>query len=178
MRVRPSSTIRVQNNTYSVSSRLIGEQVDVRLHAEHLEVWYAQRCVDQLPRLRGRGHHRIEYRHIIDWLVRKPGAFANYRYRDDLFPTSRFRMAYDSIGERSDRPVREYLQILELAAKQGEASVDGAIASAFDRDEPITFKGIKDKVLACDAVPFLYEVQVTQVELSQYDALFCTMEVA
>jgi hypothetical protein len=45
--------------------------------------------------LRGRRKHRVDYRHIIDWLVRKPGAFENYRYRDELFPTSRFRMAFD-----------------------------------------------------------------------------------
>jgi hypothetical protein len=30
--------------------------------------------------LRGRGKHRVDYRHIIDWLVRKPGAFENYRF--------------------------------------------------------------------------------------------------
>ncbi len=95
--VGPSSTIRVQNNTYSVHSRLIGEQIEIRLYVEHLEVWYAQRRIDTLPRLRGEGKHRIDYRHIMDWLVRKPGAFENYRYRDDLFPTSRFRMAYDAL---------------------------------------------------------------------------------
>jgi len=64
-------------------------------------VWYAQRLIERLPRLRGRGKHRVHYRHIIDWLVRKPGAFENYRYREDLFPNSRFRMAYD--GERQDQ---------------------------------------------------------------------------
>jgi hypothetical protein len=46
------------------------------------------------PGQRGRTNYRIGYYHIIDWLVRKPGAFANYRYREHLFPSSRFRMAY------------------------------------------------------------------------------------
>jgi hypothetical protein len=27
------------------------------------------------------GKHRIDYRHVIEWLVRKPGGFENYRYR-------------------------------------------------------------------------------------------------
>ena len=97
--MRQGSTIRVNNNTYSVDSRLIGEKVQVRVFAEQLEVWYAQRQVETLPRLRGQGKHRIQYRHIIDWLVRKPGAFDNYRYRDDLFPTSRFRIAYDALKQ-------------------------------------------------------------------------------
>ena len=48
-----------------------------------------------MPRLVGIGKHAINYRHVIDSLVRKPGAFENYQYREDMFPTSHFRMAYD-----------------------------------------------------------------------------------
>ena len=99
VRVRSGSTIHVDRNTYSVDSRLIGERVDVRLYAEELEVWFAGRMMERIPHLRGQGKHRINYRHVIDWLVRKPGAFENYRYREDLFPTSRFRMAYDALRE-------------------------------------------------------------------------------
>ena len=80
-KVRNSSTIRVKHNTYSVPSRLIGEEVTVRVFAEHLEIWYAQRCTERLPRLHGKNKHRINYRHVIDSLVRKPGAFENYQWR-------------------------------------------------------------------------------------------------
>jgi len=61
--------------------------------------------------------------HIIDWLVRKPGAFENYRYRDELFPTSRFRMVFDVLQEKLGGPKgsKEYLKILELAAKEVKA---------------------------------------------------------
>jgi hypothetical protein len=119
VRVDSGSTIHVGNNVYSVASRLIGERVEARLYAEHIEVWYAGRLLERLPRLRGRGKHRIVYRHIIDWLVRKPGAFAAYRYRNDLFPSSRFRLAYDLLCARTpERAAKEYLQILYLAARQ------------------------------------------------------------
>ena len=97
VRVSPFSTIRVSDNIYSVHSRLIGERVPIRLYADHLDVYYAQRHLERIPRLRGKGGHYIQYRHIIDSLVRKPGAFANYRYRNDLFPTTRFRVAYDTL---------------------------------------------------------------------------------
>ena len=73
-RVDSGSLIHVERNVYSVPSRLIGERVDIRLYVEHLEVWYAQQLVERLPRLRGRDKDHINYRHIIDWLVRKPGA--------------------------------------------------------------------------------------------------------
>ena len=62
-----------------MDSRLVGETV--KLYTETPEVWYAQRCVESIPRMRGEGKHRINYRHISDWLVRKPGAFEHYRCR-------------------------------------------------------------------------------------------------
>jgi hypothetical protein len=99
VRVNSGSLIQVDRNTYSVDSRLIGEQVDVRLYADELVLWYGQREVDRLPRLRGRQKSLINYRHVIDWLVRKPGAFENYRYQSSLFPTSRFRIAYLCKGQ-------------------------------------------------------------------------------
>ena len=79
VRVDRGSLIHVDHNTYSVPSRLMGERVEVRLYVEHVEVWYAQQEMERFPRLRGRKKHAINYRHIIDWLVRKPGAFENYR---------------------------------------------------------------------------------------------------
>ena len=100
-RVTQGSTIRINYNTYSVPSRLIGEKVDVHIKVECLEVWHGTVLVERLPRLRGRNKHEINYRHVIDWLVRKPGAFAGYRYQDAMFPTSRFRRTYDALLERS-----------------------------------------------------------------------------
>src|SRR5206468_1201041 len=91
--------VTVHRNCYAVHSRLIGEMVEARVLPDTVEIWYADRKVEELPRLRGRGKHWIDYRHIIDWLVRKPGAFENYRYRSDLFPTSWFRLAYDALRE-------------------------------------------------------------------------------
>ena len=116
-----ASTIRVRLNTYSVHSRLIGEVVDVRLYAEHLDIYYNRVFVERLERLHGRGGHRINYRHIIDWLVRKPGAFANYRYQADLFPHSNFRIAYDMLREQCpEKADREYVMLLGCAARESE----------------------------------------------------------
>ena len=120
VRVGPSSTIRVNHNVYSVDSRLIGEKIDVRLHVEHLEVWYAQQRIETIPRLRGEGKDRIQYRHIIDWLVRKPGAFENYRYRDALFPTHRFRMAYDWLRKTSSFSIGKRISGYFTSGSQGE----------------------------------------------------------
>ena len=85
VRVDSGSLIHVERNSYSVNSRLIGERVEARLYLDHVEVWFGQRKVEDLPRLRGRGKHRIDYRHIIEWLLRKPGAFENYGYQRVCF---------------------------------------------------------------------------------------------
>jgi hypothetical protein len=127
-RVGPSSTVYLLNNVYSLPSRLIGEQVRARIGAETIDVYFGTTLVAQLDRLRGRRQHKIDYRHIIDWLVRKPGAFVGYRYRADLFPSSRFRMAYDALVAKAPASAdREYLKIVYLAAKRSQAGVEAAI---------------------------------------------------
>jgi hypothetical protein len=178
VRVHPGSIIHVDRNIYSVHSRLIGERVDVRLDADHLEVWFAGRFVEQLPRLRGQRKHLINYRHVIDWLVRKPGAFENYQYREDLFPTSRFRMAYDALRETTPgRASREYLRILELAARENESLVDDALRTLLDADQPITAQGVEDWLERREPARLAMEVQVDTIELSSFDVLFRHKEV-
>ena len=164
--------IRVQYNVYSVHSRLRGEQVEVRLGAESLEVWYAQRRVEVMPRLRGERKHRIEYRHIIDWLVKKPGAFENYRYRDDLYPTSRFRVASDALKRsRGPRGTREYLGILQLAAQESEVGVDDALRHLIDRGEPISIAAVAAFLSSDDPPSTPTAVTIADVNLASYDAL-------
>ena len=81
----------------------------------------ASELVERLPRLQHKGQAHIDYRHVIWTLVRKPGAFARYRWREELFPSLVFRRAYDALrsrlGERADA---EYVRILHLAASRGE----------------------------------------------------------
>ena len=173
--VGPSSTVRVLNNTYSVPSRLIDETVEVRVDVEHLEVWYAQQCVERLPRLRGQYQHRIHYRHVIDWLVRKPGAFAHYRYREDLFPTSRFRMAYDALRrERPESPReadREYLALLLLAAQESEQGVDDALRLLLSGPAPLRSEAVQELLRSGRALPPATDVEIAPIDLTSYDAL-------
>lgn len=172
VRVDTGSTIHVGNNTYSVASRLIGEWVEARLYADHIEVWYAQQRVERLPRLRGRGKHRIDYRHIIDWLVRKPGAFANYCYRDDLFPSSRFRLVYDRLLEQQpERAAKEYLGILYLAARESETGVEIILEQLLRTGGPWSAAAVEQAVQRSDKALSVTEVVVAPVDLAQYDAL-------
>jgi hypothetical protein len=172
VRVDSGSLIYVDRNTYSVPSRLIGEQVEVRLTMDRLEVWYGQRKMVEMPRLRGRRKHRVDYRHIIDWLVRKPGAFENYRYRDELFPTSRFRMVFDVLEEQCGlRAHKEYLRILEMAAKVSEDGVDQALRVLLNQpEEQITARRLEE-MLCAEEYAGVHDVEVAAVDLRVFDQL-------
>jgi hypothetical protein len=116
-------------NGYSVPSGLKGKRVNVRVYEWEIEVWYANQCVESLPRLTGAQRYHINYRHVIDSLLRKPGGFRNYRYRDDLFPQQVFRQAWETLEARL--PPRKadliYLRILKQAALGLETDVAQAL---------------------------------------------------
>lgn len=172
VRVSPNSTIRVKKGIYSVHSRLIGEWVKVRLYMDHLEVRYAQKCIEKIPRLRGEGKFRINYRHIIDSLVRKPGAFANYRYRDELFPTSHFRIAYDILKEQLPaRADKEYLKILHMAARNGETEIERALWHFSNTDGAISFSNIKQHLEDSSNLEIKTDPVIEDVDLNIFDTL-------
>lgn len=170
-RVGVGSTISVDRNVYSVPSRLIGEMVEARLDMDTVEVWYAQRLIARMPRLRGRNRHHINYRHIISWLVRKPGAFAQYKYRTELFPTSYFRMAYDLLCRGGDVCAdKTYLRILELAL-DNESAVDQVLAYVIGQSLPITFEMVEALVRDATALEAPVALTVPPVSLAAYDIL-------
>jgi hypothetical protein len=177
VRVETGSTVRVEGNVYSVPSRLIGAWVEARLYAERVEVFYAQKRVEELPRLRGRHKHRIDYRHVIDWLVRKPGAFADYRYRADLFPSSRFRLAYDLLLEQPPaRAAKEYLRILYLAARESEAGVAVALSGLLEAGGRLDADLVQERLRQQGPTRPATDVRVAPVDLAVYDALLDAKE--
>lgn len=144
--VSRGSTIQVLRNTYSVPSRLIGVRVLVRVRAETLEVYHGTAHLLTIPRLLGERQHRIDYRHLSASLVRKPGAFAQYRYRDDLFPTLVFRRAYDALVQAvPHRADRDYVRLLHLAAGTSEAAVEAVLAEALIQRTTPTFDLVRDR---------------------------------
>lgn len=168
--VRSWSTVHVGKRTYSVVSRLIGHRVQLRIHPTEVEVYYQEKLVEAFPRLRGEQLVRIDYRHVIWSLVRKPGAFARYRYREEMFPSLVFRRAHDALrswyGERADV---EYVRILHLAASTREAEVDAALAQCLGGGARFDYAGVKGRVRPeKPAIPVL---EIGRPDLAAYDAL-------
>ena len=169
-RVRKWSTIRVGGRVYSVPSRLIGHTVEARQHPSTVEVLYGGRVLCTMPRLRGSAEHRIDYRHIIGSLVRKPGAFARYRFREELFPSLVFRAAYDALGRtHGERADVEYVRLLHLAATTSERRVEATLRAKLDAGDPCDYAGVQ--ALVRPPVPTIPVVHVPRPDLAQYDAL-------
>ena len=125
-----------------------------------------------MERLLGKNGHRINYRHVIWSLVRKPGAFRRYKYREDLFPSFIFRRTYDYLSEHfssSRQADIEYLRILHLAASTMESEVEMVLDMLLDQGTV----PIKDTVksLLTHEKPKIPELHIPQVDLNEYDAL-------
>jgi len=166
-RVSKWSIIRIAQKTYTVPARLKGLEVEVRQYADHLEVYYKGQLVEKMERLHGGQDAKI-----IRSLVRKPGAFARYRFREHLFPTQTFRLAYEALcrrqeGERADV---EYVRILHLAATTMESEVDRALSLLLETGQSFDYLKVRD--LAAPVVPEVPQLTSLGVpDLRVYDAL-------
>jgi len=170
VRVGRTGLIRVQANSYSVPSGLKGKLVTVRLYEWHLEVWYANQLIERMPRLTGNNKTQVQYRHLIDTLLRKPGGFRKYRYREALFPRGVFRQAWEALNRRYSprRADIAYLHILNLAAKGMESDVAAVLAGLLAGDEPWDDCTVAERV---QPSPILPAMQEERVDLSAYDRL-------
>ncbi len=175
--VSRGSTIQSSKKVYSVPSRLIGETVRVRRYDEIVEVYYGGQLQAVMPRVPESKKHFINYRHIIEWLVRKPGAFAQYRFREDLFPSVTFRRAYDQLCKSCSPRIadQEYLRILRQAARTMESEVERVLTELEQRGLVPRWHFVQEFwPTASESVP---ELQPLTVTLREYDALLQAGEV-
>jgi hypothetical protein len=103
--------------------------------------------------------------------VRKPGAFAAYRYRDDLFPTTTFRLASDRLASRGvERADRDYVRILHLAASTSASAVSTALALLLEASALPCFDAVRDLVHLPHSTEVL-ALSAPHLDLSPYDNL-------
>jgi hypothetical protein len=120
-----SSTICVRCILYTVPSRLIGTRLRIHLYQDRLECFVGSQAVVELPRVYAnaksgkRRAHAINYRHVIDSLYKKPGAFAHCQYRDELLPNEEWRSLWQQMLQQHDLQSAGKLMVnaLYLAAK-------------------------------------------------------------
>jgi len=168
--VNPMSMIAVLGCVYSVPSRLIGFGVFIDIYPDRLEVRYGKGIVETMARLQQVKGASINYRHVIGYLLRKPGAFAHYQYREHLFPRVIFRKAYDALLEHSPaRGHKDYLKVLHLAAITSESEVSTALEVLLEAGQPPLLDALKMLLdLPLNKIPI---VRIDAPALSAYDKL-------
>lgn len=103
VRVTCHSTITVRCILYTVPSQLIGHRLTVHIYHDRLIGFLAHQPVVELPRFfvaasSGKRRARcVNYRHIIDSLRRKPRAFLQCQWRDDLLPNDNYRRIWQQL---------------------------------------------------------------------------------
>ena len=168
-RVSSHSTIRVKQVSYSVPARFIGRRLRARVSEQRVDVYHGAELVAELVRARDR-RAVIDYRHLIQALLRKPGALARYRHREELFPDATYRAAHDQlVRDHGQRPGElEYLRLLKLTAELGVAAVAGRLRELVGAGTPPW----RTESLRQCLCPSLVVTQVAAVvDLTVYDAL-------
>lgn len=171
-KVSRAATIFVLKQVYSVPSSLVGQEVRVWVSEWEIEVRFAGKVMRRLPRVVGQSHKNIDYRHVIDSLLRKPGGFRRYRYRDDLFPGAVFALAWEDLCAR--KPPRQadmqYLRILKLAATNIEADVAAELERLLDAGDADWDSETLQASLAPREVA-LPQLEILQADPGDYDRL-------
>jgi len=164
------STVRILKAIYSVPSRLIGYRLRAYASFTEIKLYYGSKLVQAMPRLAKGEESAINYRHIIGNLLRKPGAFANYYYKDSLFPSVVFRKAYDILQKQYPmNGNKHYLQVLNLAAIGNESEVANALEMLLQENIVPDAKQVKELV---DSRSYKTpKVQVYTPVLDAYDSL-------
>jgi len=169
--VSRSSTIRLDKVIYSVPSRLIGYKLRAYTYREEIELYYGQTLVQKMPKIsKELSKVVINYRHIINSLIRKPGAFENYQYREFLFPSTTFRVAYDNLSKHYPaNGVKQYLKLLQMAAMNSESEVETALELLINHNTVPSVEEVKK--LIRDNSTIQVKVNVRQPSITEYDLL-------
>jgi hypothetical protein len=102
----------------------------VEVYERELKLYSGRELLLLLPRHCGDRGVVLDYRHVIDHLLRKPGAFERYRYREQLYPSRSFREAHDQLLARQGPGggTVEYLRLLKLASEVGQSGIEVMLA--------------------------------------------------
>jgi hypothetical protein len=167
--VNAFSLITVSKALYTVPSRLIGYELRALVYAEVVRLFLGNTFVIEMPKQK-EGGRRVNYRHLIAHLIRKPGAFAGYVFRDDLFPSLVFRQAYDRLVEQKpERAEKVYLAILHHAAMGSEQDVEVALELLMAAGRTPVLESVKE--LTQVKIGALPEIPITVPDLFSYDEL-------
>lgn len=126
VRVSRTSTISIKRVTYTVPSRLVGSRLRVQVYDDRLALYLGHELTYTLQRIYARGSSRkrsVNYKHVIDALVKKPLAFRCSQWRDELLPNEDYRSLWQYVNGnmKADDACRYIVRVLHLASKSASS---------------------------------------------------------
>lgn len=113
--------VTVDRNRYSVPEGLVGKEVKVKAYPNEIVAVYGGEVVARHARLEGSGGMRLDIRHYLDTLRRKPGALARSEVLAG-YPT--FKRIFDAYY--TERP-REFVEIVRANADGDAAQLEAEL---------------------------------------------------
>ena len=180
VRVRSTSTIEVRSITYSVPSRLIGQQLTVHLRHDRLELFLRSQFILSIPRLYVRQGQKgslrqIDFRHVIESLRRKPRALLRAQLQSALLTSEAWRKLWRQL--LSALPPVEAAKVmvdaLHVAAKENDlAGVERYLRRALRRGD-ISLSDLRDHygLRPPRGLAALPQLEIPEHSLSSYDEL-------
>jgi hypothetical protein len=166
--------VQILGMPYSVPSRLIHYTLKAYVYPNEIILFYDNKRLQVMPRVHQGQMPIINYRHIIDSLVRKPAAFKHYKYREALFPRQCFRKAYDVLCEQKPGLAdKHYINLLHLAKMNTEQEVSEALELLLEAGKLPTLDAIKSLLDAYKEERRC--VTIDEPDLSVYDQLLSSI---
>ena len=179
VRVRSTSTIEVRQVTYSVPSRLIGQQLNVHLRHDRLDLYLRSQFVETLPRLHGqkgqKALRRIDFRHVIESLRRKPRALLRAQLQDDLLPGESWRQLWRQLlaALPPDEAAKVMVDALHVAAKTDDLAAVERYLRRQLRSGELSLTALREHygLRPPRGLAALPQLQIPEHQLSSYDEL-------
>lgn len=160
-------TLGKTGHMYSVPSKYIGLSLESRIYPDQLEVIYDGVVISTHNRIYGpRGLVSIIPEHVIDGLLRKPGAMKDWKYKNILFERPAWRNFYNKIKEEGGED-KVYLKCLKLITKHGRDLVTVAMELSIKEGEKLS-AGQLSKIINND-MDNIYNIEPLKLNLNQYD---------
>ena len=179
-RVRSTSTIELRSITYSVPSRLIGQQLTVHLRHDRLDLFLRSQYVETLPRLHRRAGEsgplrRIDFRHVIESLRRKPRALLRAQLQSDLLPGENWRQLWRQLlaALPPDEAAKVMVDALHVAARSDDlAAVERYLRRQLRRGE-LNLTALRDHygLRPPRGLAAMPQLDIPEHTLSSYDEL-------
>ncbi len=180
VQVSREALVRVGKQGYSVPARWSGRRLRARISETKIIFYDGMQPVEEVERHRGDQGVYVNWRHVLPQLLRKPGAFARWRHRQQMFPSRMWRELYDELLTRQTQgqAEREYLGLLALALEHGLEKIHGMIEhigiTNAGLDVILRELDIVSKIVVVDFRPDLscYDTMIEEAGQEQQEATY------